>query len=58
MKLVGRLIARWRRHRARKHLCGWDVPTFDPDTGDLTEVRDTLARMAETDRLRKARSLP
>lgn len=58
MRLVGRLIAQWRRRKARKHLSGWDVPTFDPDTGDLTDARDTLARMIETDRLRKARSLP
>ncbi len=58
MKLVSRLIARWRRRRARRHLSGWDVPTFNEDTGDLTEARDVLAELLDHDRTRKARTLP
>jgi hypothetical protein len=47
-----------RRRRAQKHITGWDIPVFDPDSGDLTDIRDTLAQMTEADRLRKARNLP
>ena len=52
---VQRLIARLRRRRAQKHLSGWDIPTFDPDSGDLTAVRDVAAALVEADRLRKTR---
>lgn len=55
---MSRLIVRWRRASARKHISGWDVPTFDPDSGDLTAVRDVLAGLTETDRLKKSRILP
>lgn len=57
-KLVASLTARWRRRRAARHVSGWDIPTFDPDTGDLTNVRDSLAAVVEATRLKKARHLP
>jgi hypothetical protein len=57
-KLAASLLARWRRRRAAKHISGWDIPTFDENTGDLTSVRDSLAAVVEATRLKKARHLP
>lgn len=57
-RLVASFITRWHRRRAAKHLSGWDVPTFNEDTGDLTDARDVLAELITHDRLRKARQLP
>jgi len=57
-KVARNLLARWRRRRAQRHISGWDIPTFDHDSGDITKIRDVVAELIEADRLRKARKLP